>query len=344
MFFRGVVFMRSYLIIFVGYLIHLSALANEVTSSYQQELSVQFMVNQLKTNEVDQTQRDSYNRLSINLDAKYLDLALFKIEIEQFQNQFARSLEVNQFFVQSLSLAEYQGWIWGFGYMPIPVSKLNVLDDQLFLTSPLLQKHLFTFDRQMIESGGYLGYQKNKLLLRIGAYQRLRQTSLQEGPQYASLAPYFVQIKKFTDFGELGLTYFSEQDAGSWQKNNFGFNWYSRFNNVGFDFEGWSQDKLFKSAIIEQSLGGYLYLSYFFLNDILEVGVRYDFLNRPLLKDAWGQLINNLNDNNSMVVRWMVSPQIFFQFENLYERHQINNKSEIGLSGYLVQLSYSAKF
>lgn len=307
-------------------------------------LSVQFLVNQLKTNDLNQGVFGSYNRLSMNYEKKYNQELVFKVELEQFQNQAARNLEVNQFYLESLYLTGTSHWLWGFGYMPIPITKINILDDQLFLSSPLFQQDLFTFNRQMIESGGYLGYQTKGLMLRFGMFQRLNAGSAIVGPRFSTVPPHFVQIKILMDSLEWGVTYFAEKDAGLPQANSIGLSVYEQGEMVNLDMELWGQERIFNSQTVEITLGGYCYAGYLLQAKQLELGWRIDFLTRPSLRDAWGAEVKNLKYNSVGVIKWSILKELFLQFEHIQERQQVAETQSVGLSGSVLQLSYSVQF
>jgi len=306
---------------------------------------VQVMTHNLNTRDPSQSIQTAHNRLALNLEGNYREKALFLIELEQFQNRFDRSLEINQFFVESIQNSEETAWIWGVGYMPIPISKLNILDDQLFLGTPFFHRDFFTDDRQLIESGLYFGYQKSRIQIRSGAFQRIKASSASPVAQYAEIAPHFLQMKLFWFGGESSLTYYSEKAAGLPSRENFGLSSYHEFHQrIVFDLEAWRHNRAFSRENIEESLGGYFYSGIFFSKKKIELGMRFDFLQRLNLVNAWGNPTYNLSFNAAPIVRLSILPELFLQFEHINENQILRNQQTPGLTGWILQISYSAKF
>lgn len=315
------------------------------TDGFKQNLMVQLLTNNLNTRDDSQIVQTAYNRLSLNFEGTFQNKALFLIELEQFQNQFDRNLEINQFFVESIQAFDTASWVWGLGYMPIPISKLNNLDDQLFLSTPNYHRDFFAEDRQLIESGIYGGYQKNGFQIRGGIFQRIKSSSASTVPQYAELAPHFIQVKKLLEEGEIGMTYYAEKTANLPKRESWGFHSYLTWHkHIVWDFESWLHNRSFHDLNIEQSMGGYSYLGLFLWDQKWELGVRLDFLQRLNLKDAWGNRVANISFNPAPISRVALLPELYLQLEHISEQQVVSNIQQLGLTGWLLQVSYSAQF
>ncbi len=314
--------------------------STETNGTYenQKEISIQFLSNFIKFPQSEQPRPDSFNRLSVNLDWIYKNQILGKVEIEQMQDGEDSQLKFNQFYIHKPN-RQYYNWIWGIGYMPIPLNDLNILEDQLFLTSPYFHREFFS-SRQLIESGGYIGYKFYSWTVRAGAYQRIKVTSPNEGKRKSELAPHFIQMEWEHLDSSLGITYYNEKDYYLPQRPTFGLSLKLSFNKTKLDSEIWQQSKVYKNQETESDVGGYLHLHYQFLQN-LNLGIRLDHYERLKLKDAWKNPVSNSTQNWALTARYNLTKELLFQLESIEEIKIIGNETIPNMKGLLVQFTYS---
>lgn len=315
----------------------------ETEKNLTQDLIVQVLASQLDTQDSYQVIQNSYNRLSINLNADIKNKSKFLIEIEQFLNQNDRRAEINQFYAKSIDCEN--SWIWGLGYMPIPISKLNVLDDQLFLFTPLYHRDFFTDDRQLIESGFYFGYSFSKFKIQSGFYQRIKRNSTQTAPQAATLAPHFIQVSTSLFNSTLAVTHYAEQSPGLPLRESWGLSSESLWlDSYQFELESWYHKRIFSLSDIEESIGGYLLTGIYFFQKNLNLQFRFDYLTRINFKDAWGNTVENIFFNPAIIMKWTWLDHFGVQMEKISETQKLNHEQKSTLSGWLIQLTYSVQF